>query len=118
MVASAQPRPAEGCLAIEVWSDSNMVEQGEALVFTERPSLNLKRVSIIDGRVFARRLGQFQPSGETHARTTISWHCEAHLFAMALTPSSTGLGIGAKKGSRPFMRSFRYGACASSARRG
>jgi hypothetical protein len=49
---------------IEVYSDDNTVEQGEVFGFAERPSLNLIRMSIIDGRLL-RAAANFSRLGET-----------------------------------------------------
>jgi hypothetical protein len=42
-----------------------MVEQGDALVFAERPGLNLRRMRVIDGRLSRIGSANFRRSGET-----------------------------------------------------
>jgi hypothetical protein len=75
-----------------------MVEQGEALVFTERPSLNLRRMRIIDGRVLRTGSANFNRSGETRQDNDLVALRGAAVCA-GFDASSIGLGPGAEKGA-------------------
>jgi hypothetical protein len=76
-----------------------MVEQGEALVFTERPGLNLRRVRVIDERLSRTGSANFGRSGQTRQDNDLVALRDASVRA-GLTPNSTGLRPSLGKGLR------------------